>query len=155
MELKKWLEGLWIIDYHKRFAGSNYTDTEKTSSKTGGRLQLITIWTSRSHDWLYQLPPYDQEMQHHKCSLFPWLVRLHLQSQTMQWLLNIYNQNQNARLKLNYLNQGILLEYLEINVTRWSHETSNNAHYFFMKFLVSSEESLMCLDNANFRVVFM
>lgn len=73
----------------------------------------------------------------------------------MQWLLNIYNEYQNACLKLNYLNQGILLDYLEINVTRWSHETSNNAHYFLIKFLVSSEESLMFLDNANFRVVFV
>ena len=73
----------------------------------------------------------------------------------MQWLLNIYNENQNACLKLNSLNQDILLDYLEINVTRWSHETSNNAHYFLIKFLVSFEESLMCLDNANFRVVFV
>ena len=69
---------------------------EETTPKTGGRLQLMTIWTSRSHNRLHRTPLKDPEIKHHKCSLFPCLIRLHRQSQTMQWLWNVKNENQNC-----------------------------------------------------------
>ena len=40
----------------------------------------MTIWTSRSHERLYRSPLLDPDIQHHKCSLFQRLVKLHLRA---------------------------------------------------------------------------